>query len=293
MDQISDRSHLTHLTSLPDGRRLAFGQYGAPEGPPLLLLPSAPGSRLFDPDPGATATAGVRLLVVDRPGYGASTPVAPGEIPNWGAVADDLAAALDELGVPELAVVGWSAGGVGALALAARHPRLVHAVAVVGTPAPDDELPWIDREFRPLLESLRDDPTSATATLTRMLGAVVADPSAALSIIAAGTADQRLLTERAALRTALEVMLVEAFRQGAIGMASDIVAANAASLGFALDEVRQSVSLYYGPEDVIVPSPHGQYYAGRLRNARLTLLPGEGHLAIVSAWPDILSLAAP
>ena len=41
--------------------------------PPLLLVHGAPGSRLLCPDEDATAVAGVRLLTVDRPGYGART----------------------------------------------------------------------------------------------------------------------------------------------------------------------------------------------------------------------------
>jgi pimeloyl-ACP methyl ester carboxylesterase len=57
---------------LADGRRLGYAVWGEPEGQPALLFHGSPGSRLFCPDPVATAAAGVRLVTVDRPGYGRS-----------------------------------------------------------------------------------------------------------------------------------------------------------------------------------------------------------------------------
>ena len=63
---------------LRDGRSLAFAEWGAADGDPLLAFHGAPGSRLWCPDdfqPGKTTTeAGVRLITVDRPGYGRSDP---------------------------------------------------------------------------------------------------------------------------------------------------------------------------------------------------------------------------
>jgi pimeloyl-ACP methyl ester carboxylesterase len=88
----------------------------------------------------------VRLLVVDRPGYGESTPLPAGTVPTMAGLADDVAAALGSLVVDAVGVVGWSAGGRFALALAATRPDLVRAVAPAATPAPDDEVPWIPDE---------------------------------------------------------------------------------------------------------------------------------------------------
>ena len=59
--------------------------------------------------------------------------------------ADDLAGVLDCLPVERVGVVGWSAGGRVALALAARRPDLVDRVVVLATPAPDEEVPRIER----------------------------------------------------------------------------------------------------------------------------------------------------
>ena len=76
--------------------------------PPLLLVHGAPGSRLLCPDEDATAVAGVRLLTLDRPGYGGSNARPDPSLLGW---ADDVQALADRLGLERFAVVGFSAGG--------------------------------------------------------------------------------------------------------------------------------------------------------------------------------------
>ena len=61
---------------LADGRQLAWAEWGDPRGSPVVFLHPSPGSRMLCPDVHATARAGVRLITVDRPGYGGSDPVA-------------------------------------------------------------------------------------------------------------------------------------------------------------------------------------------------------------------------
>ena len=285
-------SNPTHLVTLPDGRSLGFQEYGHSGGAPVLLLTAAPGSRLLDPDPAATEAAGIRLLVVDRPGYGASSPLAEGTAPCWAAFADDLARALGQIGVEHTSVVGWSNGGIAACALAARHPALVGAVAIVATAASDDDIPWIPDEHRGLLHSLRPDPGSAIAALTPALEVLVDNPMLAIGSLSRCPANERLL-EQPAVRAALETMLTEAFRPGAAGLATDLVATNVAPLGFDLETVDAPVHLFYGVDDVIVPPVHGDYYAAKLPNAHLERVADIGHLVLLDHWSEILEALEP
>jgi len=94
--------------TLADGRILAHCEWGDPSGSPVLLVHGAPGSRLLCPDEDATAVAGVRLLTVDRPGYGGSNARPDPSLLGW---ADDVQALADRLGLERFAVVGFSAGG--------------------------------------------------------------------------------------------------------------------------------------------------------------------------------------
>ena len=116
----------------PDGRTVAFDIAGPDDGPVVVLHHAAPGSRRFDPDPAATAAAGVRLVTIDRAGYGGSDPLPAGTVPTIPGYAADAAAVLDHLGVTSAVVAGWSAGGRVAAALAAARPELVAALFIIG-----------------------------------------------------------------------------------------------------------------------------------------------------------------
>jgi pimeloyl-ACP methyl ester carboxylesterase len=119
----------------PHGRRIALHRLvEGDSGKTIVICHAAPGSAAFDPDPEQTWRRGVTLLAVDRPGYGQSDPVAADEWSTVGAAADDLAAALDQLGLSGIGVAGWSAGGRVALALAARRPDLVDGIVTLGSP---------------------------------------------------------------------------------------------------------------------------------------------------------------
>lgn len=275
---------VTHRIPLPDGRCLAVDVRRGHTAQVVLFLHSAPGSRRFDPDPGVPGG----LVTLDRPGYGDSDPLAADIVPTLARVADDIAVALGLLDLRDLPVVGWSGGGRAALALAARHPQLVQRVALVGTPAPDDEVRWIPPEQKAQLVELRNDPAAAVAALVRTLDGVPRD----VSLVSAGPADLRALRRDSTLRERLERMVGDAFRTGVGGLAADIVAAEVAPWGFTLDDVQAEVIGFYGTEDTHVPPAHGAWWANHVRNGRTIEVPDAGHLAVATAWDEIVSEVA-
>lgn len=99
------------------GRSVAYAEYGAPAGRPVAVLHGTPGSSrlagLFAP---AAAEQGVRLLAVDRPGYGDSEPWPDRSLADIGSVVTSV---LDDAGVDAAGLVGFSGGGPHALAVAA------------------------------------------------------------------------------------------------------------------------------------------------------------------------------
>jgi pimeloyl-ACP methyl ester carboxylesterase len=89
------------------------------------------------------ADAGYTILAPSRPGYG-RTPLTTGT--SELGFADVTRSLCDHLGITEIAaVVGVSAGGHAAVALAARHPDLVRRVILQSSVGP---LPWPDRRTR-------------------------------------------------------------------------------------------------------------------------------------------------
>src|SRR5918992_3897973 len=262
----------------------------------VVLCHSAPGAGIFDSDPVQTQARNVRLLSVDRPGYGGSHPVAAGAWATVAAAANDLATVLDGLQVERVGVAGWSAGGRVALALAGRRPDLVDRVVVLATPAPDAEIPWIEPEQRDALERLRGlAPEQAHAELGKRLGSVVPeDPHSpeALWLLGAGSAYET--APRAdGVRARLGEMLRAAFVQGVRGLAADIAGYCLQPWGFEPEAVQAKTLLLYGSGDPAAGPRHGRWWESRLPNSRLEVAPDAGHLLLVPMWPRVLSYLAP
>jgi pimeloyl-ACP methyl ester carboxylesterase len=292
----SGRRIAVHRTTTNAAWLVGDGSARSAEERTVVFCHSAPGAGIFDPNPAQTRARNVRLLSVDRPGYGRSDPVPAGEWSTVGSAADDLAAVLDDLDVERVGALGWSAGGRIALALAARRPDLVDRVVVVGTPAPDGDVPWLDPEQRDLLERLRTvAPKDAHAELTGRLAALIPDDpfaAEALWLLAAGESDGAALG-REGVRERLGQMLEAAFSQGARGLAADIAGYCLRSWGFAPEEVEAKTLLLYGARDPLAGPRHGRWWQKRLPNSRLEVAPGAGHLLVIPMWPRILAHLAP
>jgi pimeloyl-ACP methyl ester carboxylesterase len=273
---------------LADGRTLALEDRGLAYGSPVLFLHAAPGSRLLDPDPWSTAGSRVWLLTYDRPGYGASSPMPEGAVPTIAGFADDAAAALDKLRTGPVGVVGWSAGGLVALALAARRPDLVRAVAMVGTPAPEEEVASMDDDHREMVEALRLDVAAAAGRVAQALAPMATSAKSVLDMVGAGDADDALRNDPVH-GPALRNMANEAIRQGVAGIAYDIVATTVAPWGFEPRDVNAPVALWYGEDDELVSPVHGAWWAEVLAAADLRVVPGAGHFLPLVAWKQILA----
>jgi pimeloyl-ACP methyl ester carboxylesterase len=126
------------LLALPDGRSLAYAEFGDPDGRPVLFFHATPGYRR---NPWATdaelRSAGVRLIAPDRPGVGRSTPQPHRRLLDW---PDDVRHLADALGLERFAVVGFSNGGPHAAACAYKFGPRVSGTAL-GAPLPPLDQP--------------------------------------------------------------------------------------------------------------------------------------------------------
>jgi pimeloyl-ACP methyl ester carboxylesterase len=292
------------IVSLRDGRHVGLTAFGDPIARRIVLFcHPAPGAGGFDPDPAVTSSWGVHVVSPDRPGYGGSSPLPDDRLPTIGRWADDLAEYMElvieqakqsgEAPLHRMGVVGWSAGGRVALALAARHPGLIDRVAVVATPAPDTAVRWIPPDLARTTAELLQTPTAEAKRRLRSMLEAQAQAQGGVELLAQGEADLALL-ERPGLRGRLERMLQHAYDQGTVGLADDLLS-SAGDWGFDLDAVRAPVLLVYGAKDRTVPSAHGRWYRRHLRNAsaRLVVQPRSGTLVIAPAWQRILEHVDP
>ena len=116
-------------------RRIGFAEYGCAHGRVVFWFHGTPGgARQIAPVARATAQRlGIRLIALERPGIGASTPYLYPDIAGWAADVGEIA---DRLGIDRFACVGLSGGGPYVLACAARYPTRMVAGAILGGVAP-------------------------------------------------------------------------------------------------------------------------------------------------------------
>ncbi len=276
------------LVGLPDGRRLAYAEYGAPLGVPVLYCHGTPGSRLgVTPTMAGQATAaGVRLIVPDRPGYGLSDPQPDRTLPDWPL---DAACLLDALDIERCGVAGYSMGGVYALACARLLAERIAAVALLGSLAPNVLSREVADAMPPsgvdILRLARDAP----ATLLQGLAPLARAPDQLFAMLADSFApvDQTVL-RHPEVQHLYRQDCREALRQGASAMVRDYVLL-VGEWGFDLEDVLVPVSIRQGMADLNAPPSMSEYLAGRLPNRHHIRLADEGHLAHFGHWQAVLA----
>jgi pimeloyl-ACP methyl ester carboxylesterase len=276
--------------TLHDGRQMAYAEWGRPDGRPVVLLHGMPGSRLLCPDDVANVDAGVRLITIDRPGYGRSSPNAGRSMLDW---IGDYGEWFQMVGLAPCPIVGWSAGGPYALACAARCPELVTSVGLAASTAPLDEVPsrWdsMSVEVRVLIELLRTDAAAATERIAARCAWFATDWASVLEP-GWGSADDAVLTEQDVVDTFLAGM-AEAARQGTSGYVEDWIA-DSLPWGFSATEVTQDTHIWWGDDDQTVLRPCADYFKRAIPRSTLTVLADEGHLFAIRHWQAMLTALA-
>ena len=293
---------------LADGQRMQWWEGGAPDGVPIFFLHGCPDTRhaAYAGDAAARRT-GVRLIAVNRPGYGTSDAYASTQL----SVADDVVAVADQLGIGSFAVLGMSIGGPYALACAARHPDRVTAVGVAASPGsvpeldppihrddlgpeelaffarlatlpPDDAVEAMRSDFQAYVAQLDPADTDDTALAQRFL--MELDPRDAEAISRPGpVVDGRALGADAAIAAAVREALTNPagyLRDAAISFRS---------WHFRPERITCPVLLWYGDSDANASPRNGHWLAERIPRATLVIREQTTHLAVLHEyWDEIL-----
>jgi pimeloyl-ACP methyl ester carboxylesterase len=228
---------------------------------PTLLLHGI-GGRATLWAPTVAALAPRPVIAMDMPGYDGTRPA----LTSFPELADAAAALLD--GPAD--VVGHSLGGMIALELALRHPdRVRRLVIVASSPAFGSRDPAFREAFlaarqKPLDEGLGMAGVAA-ALVPTMLGPA-ADPAAAPAAIAAMSS-----VDEAAYRTTLATLT-------GFDRRAD------------LPRITQPALLIAGEADQTAPPRGMARMADAMPDARITVIPGAGHLLPLEA-PDAFHAA--
>ncbi|NWG46650.1 MAG: alpha/beta hydrolase [Alphaproteobacteria bacterium] len=277
---------LTRLHALPCGRRLAYLELGDPQGKPCFYFHGFPGSRL---EPAILDVAGLRLIAVDRPGYGRSEPCAGRGLLDW---PKDVASLADALGLARFSVIGVSGGAPYAAACAyALGARVAAAAVICGLGPPD--APGMDTFHIRLLQLAGSNwPTTSRALLSVWRPLVLRGPVDMLQTRLRAR-NPRGSKEWAALSPDFAGLILASWREGmrysADGMLSD-GAIYGAPWGFSLADIKTRFLIWHGTADTTVPVSIGHYYAAHIRHADARFPVGEGHFSLVRN--HILSMTA-
>lgn len=274
-----------------EDRQLGFAEFGAPQGRAMFWLHGTPGARRQIPVEARiyAKEANIRLIGVDRPGIGSSTPYQYQTVSQF---ADDLRTVADTLGIDKMAVIGLSGGGPYTLACAAAMPERVVAAGILGGVAPavgpdaiGSGLMTLARLAEPVLQRA-GRPISIVATgLIRMIRPV-AEPALELYALISPEGDRRLLGRPEFKAMFLDDLLNGSRKQLAAPIADAVLFAR--YWGFRLDEVQVPVHWWHGDADHIIPFAHGEHAVSLLPDARLYPIPGESHLAGLGRAEEIL-----
>lgn len=261
--------------TLPDGRKVGYAQYGLLTGQPILYCHGFPGSRLEAASLDHAATkVGARIIAIDRPGFGWSSPHKDRTLLSS---AHDVGAVATHLKLQKYGVLGISGGGPYALACAKALPAdKLRAVGIVcGLGSPDMGywgMKWMNycgwtfgqRMFPGLIRWFFGREPGAKLHLSddkrlRLLKEGYEKDKSKMPLkdrAFFGDEDQMKVTLRAARAT---------YAQGMGGMSNDFRLLNK-DWGFRIEDIRKNlpVHIWHGKEDVFVPLQHGQKVAARL-----------------------------
>ncbi|CAM5698489.1 alpha/beta hydrolase [Mycolicibacterium aubagnense] len=287
-----DRPKLEGNIAVGEGRQISFAEFGNPQGRAVFWLHGTPGARRQIPTEARTFAArkNIRLIGIDRPGIGSSTPY---QYENVLGFTDDLRTVANTLGINRFAVIGLSGGGPYTLAAAAAMPDRVVMAAVLGGVAPligedgiSSGLMELAKIVRPVIE-VADTPIRWVAGSLMKLIAPFGSPALDLYARISPDGDRNLLSRPEFKAMFLDDLLNGSRRQLAAPFADIVVFAR--DWGFRLEDIKVPVRWWHGDADHIVPYAHGQHAVARIADAEMYTLPGESHLAGLGVPEDILT----
>ncbi len=258
----------------------------------MIFHPGTPVTRLLGRwGHDAAIAAGVRLVSINRPGYGGSSSTT--QTPGLSGVGRDTVALATHLSLDEYAVVGSSGGGPFAMATAIAAPGRVRALGVVGGVGPwrllDAPSPANaeDRECLALLDA--GDAAGAWTCLYRQVEEQRARRTLSQAVEAIFGGDASLLTRDAGYRE-IWTENWRVVRDNPSGYVFDNVAWGGAWDVDPRDVVAPTL-LWYGTVDAHCPADrHGAWYADRIAGSQLVVVPSTGHLDVIDAhWPAVLA----
>jgi pimeloyl-ACP methyl ester carboxylesterase len=280
---------------LTDDRLLAFAEYGRAEGVPVVAFHGTPGSRLqLTALDGPAREVGVRLIVPDRPGYGASDHHPGRTLGDWPA---DVQAIAAHLGLDRYAVLGVSGGAPHALACAIVSAQRITRLGIVSGVAPPDCWAPSPRSGR-LEQAVGLLMRTGGTVLQLLVGTVLTlirratGPALRAYQVLLPPADRRIIADPA-IRRGLQDEIERQPRTTAATIVQDLRLFSR-PWGFDVGATRVPTDIWHGGADRAIPIEHARALAARIPASSLHEHPDAGHFLLLEQAKHILEeLARP
>ena len=278
------------ILELSDGRNLAYAEYGDPCGEPVFHCHSVLGSRLelsFNAQQISEQKA-VRLIVLDRPGYGASDPDSSTNFIHW---VKDLVQLADHLSIEKFSLTGYAMGSVYALACAHEIPERLNRVALISSGmAPDSSADY--KNIIPLYKMnyriARYMPKVYKLFNSILIKGVLNDPDSFIKQFSEklDQADSEIMKSET-FKTEIFSTLREGSRQGGKALARDVIQLMH-DWSFKPSEVNVPIDMWHGTSDCHVPLVLANHLSKHLESPRIFIKEGQGHYMFYTHWSEIL-----
>lgn len=283
-------------TTAPDGRTLTYLETGPADGNLVLHNHGGPSCRLeAELVQDAAEALGLRIVCVDRPGQGRSSPQRARTYKNW---TDDLLTVADSFGSEKFAVTGWSEGGPWALAAAAYldPERLVHVACIAGGCYGTFGTNWAAKYLSKLDAfggrlAVSFSPGFSFMYWTMGMMARHITDSYLNALVKTACPYDREIFEHPGVKDILARMSKETFAQGSYGLVRDAKLLYEA-WPFDVTRIERPVHIWQGSADTFVPEPINRIVAERTPGAVYHEIADAGHFIAVGEDKDIFRLAA-
>ncbi len=246
---------MAELFTLPNNHTISYAVYGAKGGYPIIGCHGLAGSVEAKGLDRPLAKAGLRYILIARPGYGKSDFYEMETAFCW---ADEIAPLLEKLNIEEFDVVGMSAGAVYAYALAAAFPKRVKALCIYS---------GIGAIYKPEVITLYPQSPELTQAIELYTKSSLADIASAL---------YKAYIEPMPKRMRKIPMIRDSVKGGCMGMAQT-ARLEFLPWGFEIEEVAQPVRMFHSRSDAEVPYAIAEKTMGYLKDASMRTYEKESH----------------